>query len=47
MVYTTGIINRQGRVEDSNTISDYDKEEQKRLFSINTSVVPIMGRYKD
>lgn len=42
MAYTTGIINRQGRVEDSNTISDYDKEEQKRLFSINTSVVPII-----
>lgn len=42
MAYTTGITNRQGRVEDSNTISDYDKEEQKRLFSINTSVVPII-----
>ncbi|NMB44561.1 MAG: elongation factor G, partial [Clostridiales bacterium] len=42
MAYTTGITNRQGRVEDGNTISDYDKEEQKRLFSINTSIVPII-----
>lgn len=42
MAYTTDITNRQGRVEDGNTISDYDKEEQKRLFSINTSVVPII-----
>ncbi len=41
MAYVTGITNRLGRVEDSNTISDYDKEEQKRHFSINTSLVPI------
>ena len=25
MAYVTGVINRQGRVEDGNTISDYDK----------------------
>ncbi|HHT98146.1 MAG TPA: elongation factor G [Clostridiales bacterium] len=42
MAYTTGIINRQGVVEEGNTISDYDKEEQKRLFSINTTLVPIV-----
>ncbi|NLJ96811.1 MAG: elongation factor G [Clostridiales bacterium] len=41
MAYSTGIINRQGKVEEGNTISDYDKEEQKRLFSISTTVVPI------
>ena len=42
MAYTTGIIKRQGKVEEGNTISDYDKEEQKRLFSISTTVVPII-----
>lgn len=42
MAYTTGIVSRQGRVEDGNTISDYDKEEIKRLFSISTSVVPVI-----
>ena len=42
MAYTTGILKRQGRVEEGNTISDYDKEEQKRLFSISTTVVPII-----
>jgi elongation factor G len=31
-----------GKVTDGNTISDYDKEEQKRHFSINTSVIPIL-----
>lgn len=42
MAHTTGIINRQGVIEEGNTISDYDKEEQKRLFSINTTVMPII-----
>ena len=42
MAYTTGITKRLGRVEEGNTISDYDKEEQKRLFSISATVVPIL-----
>ena len=41
MAHVTGVTTRQGRVEDGNTISDYDKEEIKRKFSITTSVVPI------
>ena len=42
MAYTTGVTKRMGRVEEGNTISDYDKEEQKRLFSISATVVPIL-----
>ena len=42
MAYTTGVISRMGKVEEGNTISDYDKEESKRRFSISTSVVPII-----
>ncbi len=42
MAYTTGITTRQGKVEEGNTISDYDKEETKRQFSIQTSVVPVI-----
>ena len=42
MAYTTGITKRMGRVEEGNTISDDDKEEQKRLFSISTTLVPIL-----
>ena len=30
-----------GKVADNNTISDFDKEEQKRQFSISTTLVPI------
>ncbi len=39
--YLSGAITRMGKVSDGNTISDYDKEEQKRKFSIGTSVVPV------
>ena len=42
MAYLAGMTTRMGKVTDGNTISDYDKEETKRLFSINTSVVPIV-----
>lgn len=42
MAYLSGMTTRMGKVEDGNTISDYDKEETKRLFSIQTSVVPII-----
>jgi elongation factor G len=41
MAYLAGITTRMGKTDDGNTISDYDKEEQKRHFSIGTSVVPI------
>lgn len=41
MAHVDGIVKRQGRVEDGNTISDFDKEEIKRGFSINTSCIPI------
>ncbi len=42
MAYLSGMTTRMGKVADGNTISDYDKEEIKRQFSINTSVVPII-----
>ncbi len=41
MAYLSGITSRLGKVSDGNTISDYSKEEQKRKFSISTSVIPI------
>ncbi len=30
-----------GNITDGNTISDFDKEEQKREFSLSTSLIPI------
>ena len=47
MAYLSGITSRLGKVTDGNTVSDYDKEEIKRKFSISTSVVPIIwGKVK-
>jgi len=43
MAFVTGVISRPGKIEDGSTISDYDKEEQKRTFSIHTSVIPIVS----
>mgnify|MGYP001117055607 CR=1 FL=1 len=41
MLYVSGATNRMGKISESNTVSDFDKEEQKRGFSISTSLVPI------
>ena len=37
----TGVTKRMGKVPDGNTISDYDKEEIKRQFSISTPLIPL------
>lgn len=41
MAYLAGLTSRMGRVEDKNTISDFDKEEQKRGISISTTTIPM------
>ena len=41
VAFATKTISRMGRIDDGNTISDYDKEEIKRKFSISASVIPI------
>ncbi len=42
MANLTGITSRLGSVTDGNTVSDFDKEEIKRKFSITASVVPVV-----
>ena len=42
MAYLSGATTRMGKITDGNTISDFDKEEVKRQFSIQTSIVPIL-----
>ena len=37
----TKVINRLGKVEDGNTVSDYDKMEKEKGYSIGTSIVPV------
>ena len=41
MAFVSGVTNRMGKISDHNTLSDFDKEEQKRGFSISTSLIPI------
>lgn len=41
MCYLAGQKTRMGTIDDGNTLSDFDKEEIKRKFSIHTSVIPI------
>lgn len=41
LLFTTKITTRMGKVDDGNTVSDYDKEEINRKFSIGTSLIPI------
>ena len=41
MLNKAGLLERMGKVEDGNTVSDYDAEEIKRGISVNTSVIPI------
>ena len=40
-MFKTGVIDKKGRVEDKNTVSDYDKQEKKRGISLQTSILPI------
>ncbi len=40
----TGAIDKMGKVEEGNTVSDYDKMEKEKGYSINTSVVPVIWK---
>ena len=41
MLFSTGAIDRMGKVTDGNTVCDYDAEEIKRQITIATSVAPV------
>jgi elongation factor G len=40
-LFVSGAVTRMGRVEDQNTVSDYDEDEHKRKFSLNLAVLPV------
>ena len=40
-LYYSGATKRFGKVEDGNTVSDYEAEEIRRKVSVNTSVIPV------
>ncbi len=41
LLYATGTIDRQGRVEDGSATTDYDPEELKRHISISAAMAPL------
>src|SRR5690348_3123057 len=40
LLATTGTIQRAGRVEDGNTVTDYDEIEQRQHRSVNLALAP-------
>jgi elongation factor G len=44
LLYDSGAIKRLGKVEEGNTVSDYDPEEIRRRMSVNTSILPCEWR---
>ena len=41
MLFSTGAVDRMGKVSDGNTVCDYDAEEIKRQITIATAVAPV------
>ncbi len=41
VLFETGVTKKQGKVEEGNTVSDYDKMEIEKGYSINTSIIPV------
>jgi elongation factor G len=44
MLFSAGVINRLGKVDDGSSTSDYDPDEAKRRISINLSILPLTWR---
>jgi elongation factor G len=38
-LFSTGVVTRQGKIEDANTVSDYHPDEMERKISINSSLL--------
>ena len=41
VLHASSVTSRMGRVEDGNTVSDYDADEIRRTVSIGASLIPI------
>ncbi len=46
ILYSAKVIDRMGKVENGNTVSDYEPEEVKRGISLNLSLLPIEWKGK-
>ncbi|MEM7032902.1 MAG: GTP-binding protein, partial [Chloroflexota bacterium] len=41
MLHNSGATNRLGKVEEGNTVADYDEDEIRKGVSINASIIPV------
>lgn len=41
LAFNAGAVDRMGKIEEGNTLSDFDAEEKRRMFSISSAVVPV------
>jgi len=41
MLFTSGSLTRMGRVEDGNTVSDFEPEEVKKQISVSLAMAPV------
>lgn len=41
MAFNAGAIDRMGRIDEGNTLSDFDEEEKRRMFSISSTIIPV------
>lgn len=41
LAFNAGVVDRMGKIEEGNTLSDFDQEERKRKISISSSIVPV------
>src|SRR5690606_13476194 len=41
LLFASGALSRMGRVEDHNTVSDFDEQEHSHQYSISSSMIPI------
>src|SRR3972149_10846912 len=41
LLFQTGAVNRMGKVEEGNTVSDFEEEEIRRQQSLSTSLLPL------
>jgi len=42
LLFATGAVSRQGRVEDGSTVSDFEPEETKRHMSLSLALAPVI-----
>ena len=44
LLFRAGLITRLGRVEDGNTVTDFEPEEHKRTMSISMALAPFVWK---